>query len=50
MKLKLIREPVTQLACATYTPEPHGSLIWCYARWWIGMQLVQLLNWQAPQA
>ena len=30
MKLKLTKEPVTRLACATHAPEPLGSLTWCY--------------------
>jgi hypothetical protein len=28
MKLKLTKEPVTRLACATRAPEPLGSLTW----------------------
>lgn len=31
MKLKLTKEPVTRLACATRAQEPLGSLTWCYA-------------------
>lgn len=31
MKLKLTKEPVTSVACATAAPEPLGSLTWCWA-------------------
>jgi hypothetical protein len=28
--LKLTKEPVTRRACTSRTPEPPGSLTWCY--------------------
>jgi hypothetical protein len=30
MKLRLTKEPVTRVACATSAPESIGSLTWCY--------------------
>ena len=29
--MKLTREPVTPLACASSAPEPPGNLTWCNA-------------------
>lgn len=30
MKLKVVKEPVTRVACESRAPEPLGRLIWCY--------------------